>query len=253
VRSIDLTERTAVVTGGGRGIGWAIAKTLAASGATVTIVDIDRLAEDRAASLRQAGWDVSFAHADVRRSADHETVAQSVIDARGRLDIWVNNAGIFPSADAVTISDEEWDRVLGINVSGTFFGCRAAGRRMSAQGGGVIVNLASVSAFRVTGAGRSHYAASKGAVVSLTRALAGEWGPHGVRVIAVAPTSIATEGVLAGHDADDGFLEGYARMLPVRRVGSPEEVADVVLFAVSDLASLVTGSVIAADGGQLAV
>jgi NAD(P)-dependent dehydrogenase (short-subunit alcohol dehydrogenase family) len=252
VESIDLTERTAVVTGGGRGIGYAVSETLARAGASVTIADIDDTASDAASSLRRSGLDVRYARADVRSSADLDAVAQGVIDSRGRLDIWVNNAGVFPTADALEITDEQWESVFEINVSGAFYGSRAAGRRMTAGGGGVIVNLASVSAFRVAGDGRAHYAASKGAVVSLTRALARELGPAGVRVVAVAPTSIATEGVLSAHDPDDGFLEAYARTLPIRRVGRPDEVANVVLFAVSDLGSLVTGSVIAADGGQLA-
>jgi NAD(P)-dependent dehydrogenase (short-subunit alcohol dehydrogenase family) len=250
---IDLSGRTAVVTGGGRGIGFATVERLARAGATVYMGDVDPAAAGAAAQLVEDGLDVRFVPLNVAVAAEQDAVASRVVADRGRLDVWVNNAGIFPSTPALEITDADWDRVMQVNVNGTFYGCRAAGRQMTSGPGGVIVNLASVSAFRVAGDGRVHYAASKGAVVSMTRAFARELGPSGVRVLAVAPTSIATEGVLAGSTLGTRFLDEYAKNLPLRRYGVADDIARVILFAVSDLAGILTGSVLAADAGQMAV
>jgi NAD(P)-dependent dehydrogenase (short-subunit alcohol dehydrogenase family) len=249
---LDLSGRAAVVTGGGRGIGYATAERLARAGAAVVVADVDPAGAESAARLAADGLDVTYSTLDVTDPAQHEALAARVDEEYDGLDIWINNAGVFPNDAALEMSDATWRRVLDVNTNGAFFGARAAGRRMVPRGSGVIVNLLSVSAFRVSGDGRAHYAASKGAVRSLTQALARELGPRGVRVLGVAPTSIATPGVLEGGMGDAG-LRDYASRLPLRRYGEPDDVARVVLFAVSDLASLMTGSVLAVDAGQMAV
>lgn len=256
---LNLEGKVAVVTGGGRGIGRAIAERFGDAGARVVIADRDPAAETTAKELREAGYRAEFRQLDVTDSEQHESLADEVVETFGRLDIWVNNAGIFPTDYALEMTDSAWRKVFAVNTDGAFFGSRAAGRRMR-ESGGVIVNLASASAFRVTADARVHYAASKAAVVSITQGLARELGPYGIRVLAIAPTATATEGLLGDQDAlssakggDTSYLDTYAQTLPLRRYAQPDDIARVVLFAASDLAGLVTGATIPVDAGQLAV
>jgi len=246
-----LTGRTAFVTGGARGIGLACVEALLEAGARVAIADREPEALETARSeLAARSLEVDTAVLDV---TSPESAARAIDDfaARaGRLDILVNNAGIARSEIAAEdMEDERWLNVLDVNLNGTFWCARAAGRHMLAQGSGAIVNVGSMSGFIVNRPqGQSHYNASKAAVHHLTRSLAAEWAGRGVRVNAVAPTYIRTP-LNAFADPESAMVKRWIDSTPMARMGEPEEVASVVLFLASDAASLITGAVVLADGG----
>lgn len=253
---VSLSGRVAVVTGGGRGIGRAIAGRLAEAGAAVVVGDIDGEGAERCAA--EIGPDAVGLDLDVRDETSITRVAGHAVDRFGGLDIWVNNAGVFPTAPALDLSAEGWDQVVDLNLRGAFLGAREAARRMITAGrGGVIINLCSTAGFHAPGPGIAHYVSSKFGVRGLTKALAVEFGVHGIRVLAVAPTVTDTPGVRAGRAigqdvAAGDFVAQAGAGLPLRRAATPDDVARVVLFCASDLASLMTGSTLAVDAGELA-
>jgi NAD(P)-dependent dehydrogenase (short-subunit alcohol dehydrogenase family) len=256
---IDLSRRTTVVTGGARGLGAGIARRLASAGCTVVLTDRDESVRETALGMSAMGLAVTPYILDVTDPFAVETVAQRVVQEHGSLDIWVNNAGIYPVDGALNMTDESWHHVLDVNLDGTFYGCRSAGRHMAAVGRGVILNVSSVSAFRASGDGRTHYAASKAGVQALTRTLARELGPSGVRVLAIAPSIIHTDGAeeimpdLRASAWEQDVFAHYAATLPLRRTATVDDIARVALFCVSELADYVTGVTIPVDGGHLAV
>ena len=259
-RLMSLDGRSAVVTGGARNIGLAIASRLAEAGARVVIADADGPeAELGAGYVRSRGGMATSIAVDMRDSDAVRTLADAVVDQFGGVDIWVNNAGMFPTRGFLEMSDADWDAMIELNLRGTFLGCREAARRMVAAGrGGVIVNIASAAAFRSSGIELSHYVASKFGVRGLTQALAVELGRHGIRVIGVAPTYIERRerDVLHLASPTAGQEQRAPHLLfqlPLGREGVPDDVARVVLFCASDLALLLTGSTIPVDAGQLAV
>jgi NAD(P)-dependent dehydrogenase (short-subunit alcohol dehydrogenase family) len=246
-----LTGRVAFVTGGAQGIGLCVAEALAEAGARVTIGDRDAGALDAARTLLASrGYKTDAVVIDVTRSADVDSVAADMVARHGRVDILVNNAGIARSEIAAEgMEDERWLNVIDVNLNGSFWCARAFGRHMLAQGSGSIVNVGSMSGFIVNRPqGQAHYNASKAAVHHLTRSLAAEWAPRGVRVNAVAPTYIATP-LNAFADTQGEMYQRWIDGTPQGRLGDPEEVASVVLFLASDAASLMTGSIVLADGG----
>ncbi|KQT52318.1 MULTISPECIES: SDR family NAD(P)-dependent oxidoreductase [unclassified Aureimonas] len=252
---ISLAGRTAVVTGGATGIGKAIATRLAEAGATVVIGDLNaEMASATASTLPGAAAHVGSS-LDVNDHASVTALADLAMSETGRLDIWVNNAGIYPSRPVLEITDAEWDRVMDLNLRGTFFGAREAALRMQANKG-VIVNIVSTAAFNSSnGANPAHYVASKHAVAGLTKSLAVELGAKGIRAVGVAPTLTETPGVEAKRAegaAVNEALVRYGQSLPLGRLGLPDDIARVVLFAASDFAGFVTGTVIPVDGGDLA-
>ena len=254
----DLTGQVAVVTGAGSGIGQACAARLAQVGAKVLCADIDPgSAKVTAAGLEAAGWTAAGAVTDVRVEADAERTAADAVDRWGRVDVVVNAAGVFPPSPAFETSAEFWDNVHAINVKGTFLTSQACARRMAAGGqGGRIVNLASKSAYQPS-KGLVHYSSTKGAVVSMTKALALEWAPYGIRVNAVAPGAVKTAGTqqVAGRmvtdqpRSADEIRAAHLARCPLGRQAEPDEMARIILFLATDASSYITGSTVIADGG----
>lgn len=241
-----LAGRCAIVTGAGSGIGRAISRHLAHAGATLLLLDRD------ADAVKRAGEDLSARGTATVDVADWEGTQRALDDLLGSgvPDILVNAAGIFPSAPALDLDEEHWDSLLDINLKGTMRLCQLAGRRMRDGGrGGAIVNIGSVQGQRST-AGKAAYAASKAGIEALTRVLAAELGPHGIRVNAIAPGPVLTEAAKARLAAIvDGAMAGRAFKADHLRIGDPDEIARVAHFLASPAASYVSGAVWTVDGG----
>ena len=246
-----LADKTAVVTGGGQGIGLASVEALAEAGAKVVIADRDaKVAAQGQSSLKAKGYDVEIVDMDVTNSGQVAAVAAQLVARHGKVDILVNNAGIARSeTPAETVADEHWLNVIDVNLNGTFWCCREFGKHMLAAKSGTIVNIGSMSGFIVNKPQeQSYYNASKAAVHHLTKSLAAEWGARGVRVNAVAPTYIETP-LNAFVKNNPPMYNAWIGGTPMARLGQVEEIASVVLFLASEAASLMTGSIVLVDGG----
>lgn len=246
-----VTGKIALVTGGARGIGFAACEALAEGGAHVIVADMRAdAAEEAAATLLAKGHSAEAMVLDVTKTASVTAAHDAVMARHGRLDILVNNAGTSRSfIKAEEMSDEDWLFVLDVNLNGVFWCARAFGKSMIAAKSGVIVNIGSMSGDIVNRPQeQAQYNASKAAVHHLTRSLAAEWAPHNVRVNAVAPTYIDTELLNFAKD-DPALMAHWVGGTPMNRMGKPSEIASVVLFLASDASSLMTGAVVAADGG----
>jgi NAD(P)-dependent dehydrogenase (short-subunit alcohol dehydrogenase family) len=247
----DLTDRVAVVTGGTRGLGAGFAAALADAGASVMLVarDVEQGATARQA-LVDGGATAEFLAADVTKPEDVTRMLESTLDRFGRVDILINNAGACIHAPALDVTDHEWRQIMDVNLDAVWRCARTFGRHFVEQRSGVIVNIGSISALIVNRPQwQPAYNASKAAVHHLTRSLAAEWGPYGVRVNALAPGYIKTD--MSPVD-EPRFRRHWIEDVPMLRYGTVEELAPAVLFLASDASSFVTGSVLVADGGYTA-
>ncbi|MCG3177214.1 MAG: 3-oxoacyl-[acyl-carrier-protein] reductase FabG [Candidatus Omnitrophica bacterium] len=239
-----LESRTALVTGGSRGIGAAIVRRLWSEGAKVHFTY--RAAEDQAREvIASCGGAVSASALDVTDAVACEAVVDEATEKLGGLDIVVNNAGIIRDGLFLSMEDTDWAEVIETNLGGVFRICRAACRQMLMQGGGSIVNVSSIVG-ELGGVGQANYAASKGALNALTRSLAAELGPKGVRVNAVAPGMVRTDMTGAVRAV---AAEKILERIPLGRFAEPEEIASAVAFLASDDAKYLTGQVVTVDGG----
>jgi NAD(P)-dependent dehydrogenase (short-subunit alcohol dehydrogenase family) len=241
----SLKDRVAVVTGGGRGIGYAVAEAFIQAGAKTIIAEVNAgLGE---AAVRKLGDRAEFVALDVARSDQVKQVAAEVLQQHGQVDVLVNNAGICLNAGALDTTDDIWHRQLQVNLDGVFFCCREFGRDMVRRRRGSIINLSSIAAV-VDVRPQNHiaYSASKAAVAQVSRVLASEWAGSGVRVNAIGPGYVATDMPLA---AGPELLDVWKTQIPIGRMIEPDEIASAILFLASDASSAVTGHLLMADGG----
>ena len=255
MKRYDLTGKRAIVTGGAAGIGRAAAVMLAKAGAAVTIVDLDKAGgESVVHQIIKAGGRAMFVCGDVSRAEDCRNAVQETVEAWGGVDILFNNAGIIRRATVTELSEEDWDRVMAVNVRSMFLMCKYAIPFMEEAGGGAVINNA--SGWGLTGGARAAvYCASKGAVVNLTRAMAVDYGMKNIRVNCVAPgdtdTSMLRNEAKQLGEPEAAFLKDSASR-PLGRIARPEEIASAVLYLASEGASFVTGAILPVDGGGLA-
>jgi NAD(P)-dependent dehydrogenase (short-subunit alcohol dehydrogenase family) len=247
-----LQDKVAFITGAGRGIGRAIARKMAAEGASVVIAELDQATGQTVADeLLAAGLRALSIPTNITRESDVKQAVDQAVGHFGKLDILVNNAGITFRYDALTMTEDQWHAAMDVDVKGVWLCCKYAIPHMQAQGGGAIVNISSVHA-RTTGAKYFPYAAAKAAVLGLTRNLALDFGPQNIRINAICPGWVRTEAVQEWIDSQPDPVAYEKRILsfqPVRRIGSPEEVANLVAFIASDEASYMTGAELVIDGG----
>ncbi len=250
--STAMKGKVVVVTGGSEGIGRGIAAAFAAQGARVVISNrrLER-GEAAAEAMRREGGDVVALRCDVSRVADVYALVDETIKRFGRVDVMVNNAGIYPPCSATEMTEEEWDRVIDTNLKGTFFGAQAAARKMIEQGdGGRIINITSMTAHKPTRF-IAHYAASKNGVIGLTKVLALELSDYAITVNAVSAGIIRTETAesIYGQGTPEQNEEFLHLMVPLGRAGEPSDIANLCCYLASDQAAYITGAVIPVDGG----
>jgi NAD(P)-dependent dehydrogenase (short-subunit alcohol dehydrogenase family) len=251
-RRLDFSDRTAVVTGAASGMGRATAEAFAAAGARVVLADVsDRQGEEAARGIREGGGDAFYQHCDVRSEDDVRALVEQAVAEFGALDCMVNNAAVL--GEWVPIADQtsaNLDLVIDVNLKGVVYGMKHALAAMRQRRRGVIVNLASVQGFRVAYPGAAFYAASKAAVVSLTRSAALEYGGEGIRVVGIAPGPIDTP--MLRSRAGNAWPPPIVGVTPLARLGEPGEIANAILWLCSDEASYITGATLPVDGGFLA-
>jgi NAD(P)-dependent dehydrogenase (short-subunit alcohol dehydrogenase family) len=243
--SFSLQDRVAVVTGGGGGIGLEIGRALRAAGAVVVAAEINA-ETGRAAAEKLEG---DFVQTDVTDPDSVRAMVRAVLDGQGKVDVFVNNAGIAHNVPAEEMSDEEWRRMLSINLDGVFWCCREAGRAMLERGSGAIVNIASMSGMVSNHPQpQSHYNAAKAGVIMLTKSLAGEWASRGVRVNSISPGYVRTPLTELGMSNPE-WRDVWLSSTPMGRIAEPREIAPAVVFLASDASSYATGTNLVVDGG----
>lgn len=250
---LDLSGKTAIITGGAMGIGFGIASRLAEAGVNVVIADVNADAANKAAAdLSQFGMAV-----DVSKEADVQKMVEETVKKFGGVDILVNNAGIFPSMLVMQMSAKDFEKVISVNLEGVFLCVKKVSQQMIKQGrGGKIINITSIDALHPSTIGLAHYDASKHGVWGFTKNVALELAQHKIWVNAIAPGGIATPGVASMQKAPAGvdmqkMMEAFLAKIPMHRMGEPDDIAKVALFLASDMSSYMTGSQIVVDGGAL--
>jgi len=246
-------DRVALVTGAARGIGWGIAHRFAEEGAHVVLNDIEgNLIKERTEELIKKGLNASGIHADVSKGDEVDGMINEILGLYGRLDVLVNNAAIFNSKPILDIDEHEWDRVMAVNLKGVFNCSKAAGRHMIKKRRGRIVNIASLTGktgrviFSDPGTPTwACYTTTKAGIIALTKSMAYEWAPYNVYVNAVAPGPIRTE------KSSDNQAERIACRVPLGKMGTPDDVAQAVMFLASDELSFITGEILDVNGGAL--
>jgi len=243
---MDFSGKTAVITGSSRGIGKAIAEAYAKNGATVCIID---LMEDGVSSVvdefTNKGYICHGYTCDVTDSARTEKVIKEIYKLTGSINILVNNAGITKDGLIIKMKESNWDAVINVNLKGTFNCVQKACRYMMKQPGNSIINIASVIGL-IGNAGQANYAASKAGIIGLTKSVAKEFAARGLRCNAIAPGFIKTA---MTDTLPEDIVRGYSEAIPMKRMGSPEDIADLCLFLASEMSSYITGQVINVDGG----
>jgi 2-deoxy-D-gluconate 3-dehydrogenase len=255
----DLSGKSAVVTGGAMGIGRGIVARFVEAGASVIVADLDGEAATLTAKGVEGPGRAEALAVDVAADGAGEAMVRAAVEAFGSLDILVNNAGIYPMVPMLEMTTEIFDRVYRVNLRGLAFASKAAAARMIEQGrGGAIVNIASIDAFHPSMVGLAAYDASKGGVVMFTKSLALELGPHRIRVNAIAPGGITTEGTStpleeSGMTEEEmaEMIERFTGRIPLRRMGDPDDIATVTVFLASGGAGYMTGETVVVDGGVL--
>jgi 3-oxoacyl-[acyl-carrier protein] reductase len=242
---MDLSNKVALVTGSGRGIGKAIALKLSEMGATVVINDVNDAAETTSQEIVAMGKSSLAIKASVNSSADVTQMIEKVINIYGKLDILVNNAGITRDQLTMRMSDEEWDAVMEVNLKGVFFCTRAALKFMMKQRWGRIINISSISGI-AGNPGQVNYCAAKAGIIGITRTVSKEMASRNITVNAVAPGFIETE---MTQKLPEKIREEFIKHIPVGYIGSPKDVAETVAFLASEKARYITGQVICVDGG----
>jgi NAD(P)-dependent dehydrogenase (short-subunit alcohol dehydrogenase family) len=243
---VHVTDRIAVVTGAGQGIGAGIARVLGSAGAKVVVNDlVEERVQESVASLQSDGIDAMGVASDVGSADGAEALIAGAVDTHGRIDILVNNAGIARDGWLAKMTEENWDEVLRVNTKSQFLTCRAAAPHMMEQEFGRIINISSRA--WLGGPGQANYAASKGAVISLTRTLALEMARYQITANCIAPALVDTP---LFQGLDDEVKERLVKTIPLKRVGTPEDIGNAVRYLASDEASYVTGQVLYVCGGR---
>lgn len=248
-----LAGKVAIVTGAGQGIGETIALTFAREGATVVVADVNsETAERVAGKIRSTGREATATKVDLRNSAMITQMIQNAADSFKRLDILVNNAGIRKFTPSLEVSEAEWTNILSVNLTGTFLCSQAAARQMVKQGGGKIINIASIVG-RVGLSGQAAYCSSKAGVLHLTRALAVEWGKYRINVNSVSPGMTVTETQGKNKEENQSVFGTYLEKIPLKRTATTQDIANAVLFLASSESDDITGQDITVDGGTTVV
>lgn len=247
-----LSEKVAVITGGAAGQGRAAALLFAQEGATVVVADLDEEGGHAATNdIKAAGGSASYVKADVTDEGQVAALVETTVDTHGRLDVMYNNAGLVRMAPIADLSTEDWDFTVSFELTQVYYGCKYALRQMQRQGTGSIINTASTSGL-VGIPGHGPHAASKAGVIGLTRSIAVDYGPHGIRCNAIAPGFVPfTKQTVELSNPE--FIHMMLSLQPLKRPGTPDDVAAAALFLASDESSWITGHVLAVDGGQTAM
>jgi NAD(P)-dependent dehydrogenase (short-subunit alcohol dehydrogenase family) len=247
-----LQEKVAIITGAGSGMGRVAAQMFAAEGAKVLVAEYDEKAGAETTDLvRSAGGEAAFVRTDVSKEADAAAMVAAAMDRYGKVDVLYNNAGVMPELDHSVVDTDvaTWDRVMAINVRGVFLGCKYAIPHMAERGSGSVINISSFVALLGCSVPQDAYTASKGAVLSLTRSLAVQFGPQGVRSNAICPGPIETQMLMDWLVKDDAARERRLARNPTGRFGKPEEIVSVAIYLASDESRWTNGAHFVIDGG----